>query len=229
MDINQLVTDRFNALVEDGKLQEVVDQKLLAMITGVVDDLTRSYGDFGKQMREKLSAVFAVNLDKLDVVSYNTIVMNIIKEQLDANLYKQVEEPIAKELKNYTGNLEKQEWKISEIIQKFISETVIPDEDRMECGEISFHESTSYGSTYYYFDKKPNKSSYECEYKLYTNKADGKVWLFEIAGYRPHRGDLRQSPIHGLIDGFIFKLYANQASIINDAHDVETDWSTYDD
>jgi len=146
-----------------------------------------------------------------------------VKEELDKSVIQYGLEPAKEMIKEFVGALDKKEWKISEIIQKFIESEVMPD-DRNESGTISFNcETTDYGTIFISFDEEESKKRYTCDYQLMIDKK-GKLYSPTIKG---NRLTATSENLYGF-DLFIFKLYAMGCIIEVDGENVDTGWSTYD-
>lgn len=226
MQFEKTVQEQVDKLVSDGTVEAIIKSQLEKTITSVVNDLMRDYSDFGKQLKQAISAALKIDLSQLSMLEYNHIVTTVVKEELDKTLLSHVKEPIAKAIHGYTGELEKKEWKLSEIIEKFI-EHVMDEKSSEEYGEITLIVKQSYGSTHVYFDKDEDKENYHCEYQLDFNK-QGECYSFQVKDYRTHKGDLRGAPIFGSFDKFLFKIYAMGCTIINDERYCQREWSRYD-
>jgi hypothetical protein len=219
MDIQVIVQEQLNKIIADGKLEEIIRTKIEKTMDDVVGDLVRSYSDFGKSLKDEISKAFKIDFDTISAVDYNHIVVSIVKEQLDKRLIESVSDPISNEIEEYFGQLEKKEWKLSEIIDKFKQDVV---EDKHEGGEISLHVQVSnYGSTHIAFDKEEGKNSYDCEYRMSIDTKTCIPYSFDAGTYNIHRGDLRVQSMHGSFDKFFFRLYAQKVAIIVDKCDTE--------
>jgi hypothetical protein len=220
MDIKQAVNEQFNKLIEEGKLESIIQQKLEKLIDELLADSLRSYSDFGKKLSAKLKEALNVDFSRLNLVDYNHVVLSVVKESLDNRFEDSIKKPIADQISDYFGKLEKKEWKLSEIIDEFKKETEFYDDE----DEITLVvDKTRYYSTHIYIDKEGHKKKYDCEYQLSLNTKTGVPYSFQAGKYNPHKGDLRSSSLHGAFEKFLFRLYAQQATIIinEDECDIE--------
>jgi len=219
MDIQILVQEQLNKIITEGKLAEIVKTKVEKTLEDVIQDMVRIYSDFGKGLKEEINKAFKIDFEKISAVDYNHIVVSIVKDQLDKHLLSSVKDPISAAITEYLGPLEKKEWKLSEIIEKFKQEEI---EDKSDGGEITLHvERSDYGSTHISFDKEDGKKRYECEYEMSIDSKTGKPYSFGAGQYCHHRGDLRTESLHGSFDKFFFRLYAQQVTIIIDECETE--------
>lgn len=221
MDIQVIVQQQLEKIIQEGKLEAIVRAKVEKTVEDVVQEMVRSYSDFGKGLKEEISKAFKVDFEKISAVDYNHIVVAIVKEHLDKRLLESVKEPIAKEIDDYLGPLEKKEWKLSEVIERFVKEE-IDDDDRHDGGQISLHvEKSNYGSTHISFDKDGGKKKYDCEYDMSIDTKTGVPYSFRAGKYNPHKGDLRFESLHGSFEKFFFRLYAQRVSVVVDECETE--------
>lgn len=218
MDIQVIVQQQLEKIIQEGKLEEIIRAKVEKTLEEVVQDAVRSYSDFGKGLKEEINKAFKINFERISAVDYNHIVVTIVKEQLDKNLLTSVKEPIIEEINGYLGELEKKEWRLSEIVDK-LKETI---DDRGDGGEITLHvERSNYGSTYIYMDVEEGKRQHDCEYYFSLTTKTGIPYMFRSGKWHPHNGDLRVDTLHGSFEKLLFRLYAQKCTIIIDECDTE--------
>lgn len=225
MDIQVIVQQQLEKIINEGKLEEIIRVKVEKTLEEVVQDAVRSYSDFGNGLKEEINKALKIDFERISAVGYNHIVVSVVKDHLDKRLLEYIKDPIAQDIDEYLGQLEKKEWKLSEIIDKFKQDEI---EDKHEGGEITLHiEKSNYGSTHIRFDKEDEKRSYDCEYQLSLDTKTGIPYSFQAGKYNPHNGDLRRSSLHGSFDKFIFRLYAQRVSITVDECDTEYYYDKY--
>ena len=66
-----------------------------------MNDALRSYSDFGKKLKKEVETNLAINLEKLDIPSYNQVILNMIQDELDNSIYKEGMETIKEPTGNY--------------------------------------------------------------------------------------------------------------------------------
>jgi len=227
MNIHDQVQSALNNVVSSGKIEEIISKRIEKTIEDILEDSLKSYSDFGKQVKEVINNSLQIDLSKISTLGYQQIVVDIVNQKLKEATLEHISKPIEDVLSQVIAPFEKRTYKLSEIIAKYKEyEWESSDSDEID---ISFHvEYGDYSSIYIGFDKEESKQRHSCEYQLYINKDDSLMWLFEIKGWKPQRGDLRSSPIHGDFDNLIFNLYASQCPIEIDENSVETCWSRYD-
>lgn len=221
MDIQVIVQQQLEKIIQEGKLEAIVRSKVEKTIEEIVQDTVRSYSDFGKGLKEEINKAFKIDFEKISAVDYNHIVCSIVKEHLDKRLVEYAKEPITNEIDEYLGPLEKKEWKLSEIIDRFKKEE-LTDSDKFDGGEITLHvEKSNYGSTHISFDKDNDKKRYDCEFEMSLDTKTGVPYSFRAGSWKPHNGNLRMASLNGAFEKFFFRLYAQKAVITVDECDTE--------
>jgi len=232
MNLETQIQKSLSAILDSGKVEEMISQKIEKTIDEILKDLLREYSDFGKGLKDAVSSALQINFEKISTLGYQQIVMDIINEKIKESVHQNIAEPIKERLDKVLAPFEKRTYKLSEIIQKYREHNYDSSCD-IDDVHISLHvEHSRYNSIYIGFDKEPNKYRYQCEYQISVNteKEGRNIWMFEIRGFRPKSGDLREGSLHGSFDHFIFNLYASQCPIEIDESDAEdaSYWSRYD-
>lgn len=224
MNIQEQVQSALDNIVASSTIEKIIAQKVEKTIEDILDDSLRSYSDFGKKLQEVVKQSLQIDLSKISTLGYQQIVVDIVKQKLQEAALTHISEPIEKALNEVIAPFEKRTYKLSEIIEKYKEyEWDSSDDDEVE---ISLHvEYSQYGSIYISFDKNENTIRHSCAYQLSVDgEKNNTVWMFEIKGWKPQRGDLRAQSVHGAFDHFIFNLYASQCPIEIDERSVETYW-----
>lgn len=224
MEIEKVVQAKFDEIVQSGFIEERIKQTLEKTLSDLIENAMRSYSDFGKGVDAKIKESLDIGNMKLSLPEYNQLICNWIQEIVNNSIMTAGKEQIQKNITDFLQPLEKSEWKITEIIEKFIESECREDREE-ESGEITFiPELNSYDHTYYYFDKEPNKRKYDCDYMITTYK--GEVCRTNIDG--SEAGKMKSKHLYKF-DSFMFQLFATRSTIINDSDSVEIEWSNYND
>jgi hypothetical protein len=221
MDLNKMVNDSLVKIEAEGYVEKAVEKRLKETITSIVDDLFRSYSDFGKNLEKEVKATLNINLKKLDLTGYNVMVLNAVQEELDKVVHMQGVEKIKESLAKLLSETQK-EYKLSELINEF-KEDVLSDDSDYGGREISFHVDRRYSSIYIAFDKDDDKSEYSCQYRICAD-SEGSVSSVNIDGKK-----FDNKVIMGGLYGFdktLFKIYAAGAKIIIDDGDVDIEYGS---
>lgn len=218
MELEKVVQDTINNMVSSGKVTEMVEKHLTATVDEIVKDALRSYGDFGKQVKEAVANVMTLDFSNVKMLDLSGVITDTIKQQLSESVNVNILQNVTNTIKELSGELDKKEYNLSEVINMFKSEA--EKWDKEDSYEISLHViSESYGYTHIYFDYKADVEKYRCNYQLDLNK-DGKVYAFK-GGKIQGSNDPRIQSIHGKFEKFLYRLYASGAKIIVDRVDKD--------
>jgi hypothetical protein len=228
MDLEKLFNDKLNALVNDGYLEQTVEKSTKKLIDDVIGGFFASYSDFGNALRKHIEKNLTINLKEVSLDQYSVIVNNIIQDHLLNYSASFIAPKVKEEIDRTFGVLEKQEWYLSEIMERFKDE--YRSQELHECTCIV--EESQYGSIFVYFDEEADKGKYSCGGQFCISvegeEEKGKIWRFEHKE-KYVRGSVKSSdperPIGSDFDKFLFKLYAQGATIIID--DVNTEYYDY--
>jgi DNA-binding transcriptional ArsR family regulator len=221
MDLNKMVNDSLAKIEAEGYVEKVVEKRLKETIASIVDDLFRSYSDFGKELEKEVKAYLSVDLKKLNLTGYNVMVLNAVQEELDKVVHIQGVEKIKESLVKLLSNPPK-EYKLSELIDEF-KRDVLSDDSDYEGREISFHFKREYGSIYISFDRDDDKSEYRCQYRIWVEE-DGSITTITINDKK-----FDNKVIMGGLWGFdktLFKIYTSGTKIIMDDGDVDIEYGS---
>ncbi|MFC0331695.1 hypothetical protein ACFOLF_12335 [Paenibacillus sepulcri] len=226
LDLGRLVEVAMIDIKKSGLVQKAVRGRLEATIKDVIDDVFKSYGDFGKELKEHVKSSLNVNFNKLDLPEYNTLVAHTVKEKLNELTYSLGVEKLKTQMDTLLADI-KPEYKLSEIIEEWLKEQNDDgDKDDEYCTVIV--ETKSYGSQWIYIDEEADKEKYECNIKMLVRHPEGTISNLKIGNMDINA----KSIMWGLhdIEGKLFTIYAHGSKLIVDEDDVETGYpNSYED
>lgn len=222
MDIGQMLVNAIKKMEEDGRIQQIVEEKLEKTIENIVSEIFGYWGGFRQELEEHLIKTLKINLKELNLESYNAVLLQAVKEKLDETV---MEKGVKEFLKNVEGLLAdtKDTYKLSEIIEA-LKENVEPlDEVR----EVTLHIERSMGCAWIYFDENEGLGKYDCRYRIFTDQ-DGSVYSVAIDGetYKTYgmikEFDVR-SAMKGMsgVDEILFKLFVSNAKLEIDEDEID--------
>lgn len=211
IDLNKIVNDTLVELEQEKFVEKVVKTRLEKTIEDIVDETFRGWSTFGKKLKNHVEENLNVDIQRLNLQGYNTMVLNEVEKQLDSIITTQGIEKMKENLQEMLSNAKK-EYTLSEIIEEFKAD--INDKD--DCGEcITLHIEKSYSSMYIYLDEEEDKYKYSCAYKICLDTdRDGKVWSVRIKD-KEFKNTVIMGGLYG-IDKLLFKIYSSGAKIILD-------------
>lgn len=217
MDLNKMANAALEQLHSDGTFAQIVRKHVEKTVESTVSDALGSYSDFAKHLKIQLKALVAVNLDKLDIPSYNTLVLQAVKEKLDQATHIKGTELIKKEMDRILADV-KPEYKLSELINEWKKDA---NEDREHDGErFSYYKDEKYSSLIWlYFDPEPGTKQQDCEYKVLVDE-HGKLRALKI-GDEDIKTKTIMWGLHG-IGNDLFKIYAHGSRLVIDDNRIDT-------
>jgi ribosomal protein S3AE len=229
MDLNAIIMAQLAELKSEGYVEKVVKDRLKETIKEVVRDMFKPWSDFGKSIEKQIKEQIQINLSVLDIPSYNHMILNVIREELDKAMSQEGAEKIREHIQEILGTA-KEEYKLSELIEEMMGyegEEYLSDLEYGEYHEISLHVNSSYLSskvekpwiTYIYFDPRSNCAPYDCKYRLVLDE-NGIVDSVRVEGVK-FDNTIIMSGLYGL-EKTLFQMYTRGAKLIID--DVETEF-----
>lgn len=223
-DLKSAVSTAFSNVVASGAIEQAIEKQLAATISSLIQNEMREYSDFGKAIKDRVQQAVCVNLDRMDLPSYNELILQIIRRQVDGVMHsdvaKQIEANMAKLLERPPASI-----KLEKLVEDFIESH---KEDR-EGQDFTLLIERKYGSTYVCLDVESGKSEYQCDFRLGINR-DGDVYHLAFGGKEVSKS-LFMGPFYGF-ERTLFQLYAAKTTLIVEADDHADNYSTefpYDD
>lgn len=221
IDLSDAILEAANRLIASGKIEAAIEKHLEATIERLLEEHLRSYSDFGKMLSERIKTAIGVNLEKVTIPEYNTIIADIVVRKIDAFMQKEGREALDTMLSEML-KAAPAEMKLSELVESFKQWVVNQyDYDPEEGGEITViidGRAEKYSSRWVYLDRKANTEKYKCEFSFLVS-------LDETVSYIRARGHSTKEDVFiGGYYGFerdLFRLHAAKTKLIIDKYDTE--------
>ncbi|APB77409.1 hypothetical protein PPYC2_21745 [Paenibacillus polymyxa] len=218
MDMNLIINNQLAALNEEGYVEKIIRKQLEETIKDVVEDSLRSWSDFGKGLKETVKGQLQINLDKLDIPSYNQVILNVIKGEIERSIHEEGTARIQEQLQELLGT-GKNEYRLSELVKEMV-------EDELKLEELSYEEveqitvivEEKYGTKYVYMDPKEDVEWYQCKYKISLEK-DMTVSRAEVSD-KKFDNRVIMGGMYGL-DATLFKMWTQKATLVIDDYETE--------
>jgi hypothetical protein len=217
MDFNKMVNDTMQNLSETGYVQERIEHHLKKTIDDVVEDCLKSWSTFGKELKEQVKEQMQFNLERLDIPSYNQVILNVIGEELDKAVHQQGAAAMKEQLQKLLGTA-KDQYKLSDLVEAMVKDDdKINELDYDEYKEITVIVEKKYSSVYIYMDPEEDKEWYHCQYQI-TMDEDGTVRYVEI-GEKKFDNKVIMGGLFGL-DKMLFQMWTRKAKLIIDNYET---------
>jgi hypothetical protein len=217
MDLIKLITEKVKNIESSGKLDSIIEEHTLSCINGIVRDSFSWNGEAKKSIEDGLKGKLSINFDKIGISRYHKLVQDIVEEKINSSINQDLSKEISTILEKSIGLLEKKEWKLSDIISKFIN-GIDKSDMSSEYGEITLHVNDNGKYCHVKFDEEPNIEKYRCKYSLFIYKNELSSAEIDKKPFHP-----KDMSFKGSFGDFLFKLYCNKVKIEID--DCETEYS----
>lgn len=217
-DLKTAVSTAFANVVASGAIEQAIEKQLASTIGDLIKHELREYSDFGKAIKERVQQALCVNLGQMDLPSYNDLILQIIRRQVDGIMQSEAAQQLES---NMAKLLEQAPAEIT--LQKLIEEFIEANKENKEGQDFTLLIERKWGSTYICLDEDAGKSEYSCDFRLAIDK-DGKVYSLML-GAKDVAKTLFMGPFYNF-ERTLFQLYAAKSKVIVPAdaepHDFET-------
>ena len=221
MQIEEVAKQKLDLMIIDGTVEKMIEKHLTKTLDGVLEDMFRLWSDFGKKLKEVINDKMNINLDQLNIDEYSAIVCKIIEKEVDNTIIAHATGQIQQHIKDVVNRLDKTEWKLSELVNKYAQHVGEWQED-----EVALEVEEKYSSLWVSIGKKGKKgyswssaSSNDYEMKLLLDLKTKKVQNAWWQGTATH-------PIADKLYGiqvFLMQLWMNQCTVVIDINENDID------
>lgn len=162
--LQQLLADRVSAYAASDRPQELIDAGIDKLFKDVVDDTFRSYGDFGKAIKDAVKEALPANVtDMFELTRYNALIAEALKQRWQSAA---VSETLMVKATAAIDEVLRNDFVSGEVSLRKLLETFVEHhkeqaaEDHWERPEIRFEDGTIGSGNYLhiYFDPEPEDS-----------------------------------------------------------------------
>lgn len=205
-ELKQLVSEAFDKIAASGAIEQSIEKSLTSTITRAIEDQLCTYSDFGKVIKEQISAALAVDLRLAGLPTYGHLVTEIIRRRVDASMRGQFAAQLEKDIAALLAPAPA-EITIETLIEEFIKE----HEERREGEAFTLLiENEGRGFQYVALDAEAHTDKYSCDYRI--GVMDGKVYSLNF-GRQDVAKTLFIGPLHGF-EKLLFQLFAAKSKLI---------------
>lgn len=218
MEIEKIVNEKMIEIIGSGFIEDKIKKQLEESISKIVNECLCPYSEFGKGLKTQITFALKTGNMSMSFPEYNALVCSWVKEIVTKNIIELGKEQIEKNLSDLFKPLEKTEWKLSEIIEKFVE--IVKEGKEGESGEITFIKENDGSFLHIYFDEEEDKRKYDCKYSIMQYK-DGEP-SFYIDSTKLE--NIKMCDRFYGFDTFWFQLYATKPKVEMDIDNVETEY-----
>ncbi len=210
-ELHEVVNSHITSMIENGALNDIIAERLNQAIKESVDDSMRSYGDFGKALKEKMNASLNQALKNVTFPEYNKFVSEVAIQAYNDVLTEQAKSQITTAIEQRLEAVPK-EIKAQELLDK------IAEYWREPCNEEGHEEIEIEWSDSHGMHLKIKHPEYDWEtikISCYDHRTPG---IFSI-GYLSEEssgrlsGTLNGATHNSGLRGYLYKLYCAGTTI----------------
>lgn len=218
MDLVKLITDKVQEVESSGKLSEIIEKHVTSCVDNIVSDSFRWSGEAKKAIEEALKGQLSIAVGDVKLVQYNKLVADIVSNELQNSAIAPIKSKIENIVSEFTGILDKKEWKLSELIELYKKDIDTSYDGDMDdqFGRVNL-EVAEDGSFCHICFSTGKRVCSEDKILLYVYK--GELTSVHIEDER-----LKPNNSSGLYSDFaktIFNLYCNGVAIVLDEDDCD--------
>jgi hypothetical protein len=217
-DLKFAVSTAFGNVVASGAIEQAIEKQLAETISSLIKTELREYSDFGKAIKDRVQQAVGVNLDRMDLPSYNDLILQIIRRQVDGIMQSEAAQQLES---NMAKLLEQAPVQIT--LEKLIEDFVEANKEDKEGQDFTLLIERKYGSTYICLDEDAGKSEYSCDFRIAVDQ-DGAVYSLML-GAKDVAKTLFMGPFYGF-ERTLFQLYAAKSKVIVAADADASDFNT---
>lgn len=168
-ELSEVVSAKINEMIETGKVEEMIADKLEETIKESVNSAMRSYSDFGKAITDKISESIQTAGRDIKIPSYNRFIADVVTEKFTQVLEENAASHLAEVIEESIPAIKK-EAKASDLIsyiqERWSDEARENDRDTLEIES----EENSDGTALYVTLKKPNEDYIKVSFYNFRNQ-----------------------------------------------------------
>lgn len=222
MDLVKLIVEKVQDFETSGKLEEVIEKNVQECVEDIIKDSFQWSGEAKKSIKEALKGRLEIDPSGLNLSRYGKIVSQIVEDHTNKLITQDLANSVRESIDSIIKPLEKKEWKLSEIITKYIESLDKSHDGYMEDeeGEIGLVISESSASFHHiYFG--PVVCNRKWEYPNSIGLHNGKIFTAKL-------GDKVLSPFviesFSHFEEFLFRLYCSNVVVEIDEDSCELNY-----
>lgn len=222
MDLKDVIEKQLKEIIESGVIENKIKETLTKSIESIIVDSLKDWSDFGKGLKEKLSKSFNLDLSRLTIPEYGSMMLSYIKDEIDLHMKNETNKTLKKSISNFFKPLEKDEYNLSDIVDGFKemvknenmnSQDILEESIEITC--IVKGDGSAYVDLY--LDEGENKEKYQCDWHIRIN--ENGIWHIQTPYGELHK---TRNTILSPFERLLFQMYSQKIKINNDSDKIET-------
>jgi hypothetical protein len=213
-ELEEQIQKTFGAMVSNGKLAALIEENVEKAVTQMIRSAFDYHSPFTRALSEYLNKNLRVDLDGIGLAGYGDFLAKVIRQKMDAAVFKYGEGLIGKQIEELLAKAPEQ-ITLSQVIEEF--EKFIREEDGEGRASVDCELKDSESATGYFRVKLSAKGARNLADKNYELACDGTGEIYQISV--PYSGDITKQLFVGPLFGFtrmLFQMYAAKTRLVVD-------------
>lgn len=225
VDIQKLVSDSISRFENSGELQRLIDSKVESSMKDIVSGILSPYSETMKPVAKALKENLRIDTDKLSLQEYNLYLLGVVKETIDSFITETGLEKVKTIVEDILSRSIPKQVKLSELFKEMRDRTFNLDSP----SKMSFHiDKDRSALVFVYMDEEPNKTNYQCDYRLAIDSKTGAIFSLKTEGFDIDKNFVPIGNMYGFAR-YLFSLYAAGTVIEIDDENISTTFEDSED
>ena len=163
-------------------LRKIVETKIGESVKSAVEAAFRSYGHVGQQIEKAVKNSLSIG-DAVDVPSYGSMVLALLRAKMDEVLHDQIKEHLDAEMTEIL-KIAPKEVTLKDVVEKLISDIDVGERHGSSITLIAEPSDNVDGYWHIYIDEDEDKRKYDCETRIAVDR-EGKIYSLTINNKDP--------------------------------------------
>lgn len=221
--LNTQIVQATEEYLQSDKLKEYINSQAEKMINEAVREAFSWSGNVKKQIDDVVKNQLSINIKELGISGHNKFITEVVQDKLHQFLRSDVETEITKTLNDMLEpiekvvSIEKLKKKLFEASDKECVDSccddidyILENYDEDDLYTFIVDVNSKYEWVDIYLDKEPNKSEYDCEFKLCVHKT---FTTFKQNDREMKAKDKLMNPYQFDIEKFIYQMFLAGSTI----------------
>lgn len=228
MDLNKIIHDAIEERITEDFVKQEVDKRVESLVTNVIEEQMRSYGDISKAISAAVKE--SIQVKDLDLPNYGAMVSTMVKNKIEELVHPLIAGKLANDMEELL-TLAPKTVKLSRIVEDMMKESAAYEDG--DTGDLvtCIVETNDYGSTWIHLDPNQNypaSEKYSCEIRFMLS-SDSTIFTGTVSGQDFGNANRGRSSSHAIrfgvlrgIEQRIMSYYACGTVIEVDEDEVST-------
>lgn len=179
MNLNKLIMESLKEIDKSDKMKEIIRENLEETIKKIINEIYGPESEFYGLLKDKIKQNLEINIDKINLNSYNEIVKEEIIKITSSEVKKKAREGVNKTISKIFDEDIPREYKFSDLIEDMKDSFEYIDIEDNEKMTLHLSDPDKWSSiSFIYIDPEENKGKYICRNKIVVDMKTNEIVSF---------------------------------------------------